>query len=227
MLYAPFPATGESIRDITVVGFYGIKGNSSYPKYEYPLKGPRKIYSDYGLFHEQYYKVYFNFVKKVLAEIPENDMFVNRWADYINEQIPTFPNSRQIWEGDNFAYAVASYIWDVSLGHGCDHKTYGEIPINKNPLRVRVESPEYKNPNFALNLNDVASILDQTRLVLGNCMFFKPTNVSKAINAYYGFNLPVLKDAANEFKNELYKVEENLKTKNFMPVEEIPASIQY
>lgn len=227
MLYAPFPADAESIRDLVVVGFYGIKGNSSYPKYEYPLMGPSKVYSDYGTFHAEYYKVYFKFVKKVVAEIPNEDMFVSRWADYIKQQLPTFPGADEIWKGDTLTHAIASYLWDVSLGHGADHKTYGEIPLNKNPLRMRVASPEYKNPNFSLNLNEVVTILDQTRLVLGNSMFFKPTNVSKTVDAFYGFNLPVLKDAVKEFREDLYKVEDNLKVKNFMPVDEIPASIQY
>ncbi|EQC46254.1 hypothetical protein [Bacteriovorax sp. Seq25_V] len=227
MIYAPFPATGESMRDLVVLGYHGIKDNPSYPKYFYPLMGPQKNETAYGKFHDIYYKVYFDFVSNILAEIPRGDKFVTRWANYINAEMPTFPNGEEIWKEGILNHAVASYIWDITIGHGADHKTYAEIPMNKNPLRVRVASPSYKNPDFKLDLGDVASIMDQTRLILANWLFFKPTNVSLTIDAFYQFNLPKLKDAVIKFREELYKTEKNLPMPNYMPVKDIPASIQY
>ena len=228
MLYAPFPATAKTMRDLVVLGYHGIKGNPAYPKYFFPLKGPQHVNSPYGKFHDQYYKVFFKFAKNVLSELPEDDKFVTRWMDYIHNEDKTFPNSLMAKDDkDIFYHAVASYIWDVSLGHAADHKTYAEIPLNKNPLRVRVSSPEYKNPDFKLNLNKVATILDQTRLVLANWLFFKPYNVSNLIDAQYDFHLPILKDHVETFKNDLRETEKNLKTMNYMPVAEIPVSIQY
>ncbi len=227
MNYAPFPATGDSMRDLVVLGFHGIKENPAYPKYFFPLEGPQKVESSYGTFHDGYYQVYLKFVKSVLAEIPVGDRFVTRWANYIHQEMKSFPNGEDIWKGDNFAHAVASYIWDVSLGHAADHKTYAEIPINKNPLRIRVETPHFKNPGFKLNLKKVANVIDQMKLVMANRMFFMPTNVSTLIKIDYNFPLPALQKSAEQFKKDMYEHESNLKVRNFMPVDEITASIQY
>lgn len=227
MIYAPFPATGESMRDLVVLGYHGLQDNPAYPKYFYPLKGPQKVRSNYGDFHDGYYQVYFNFVKEVLKEIPHGDKFVTRWANYIHQEIPTFPNGEEIWKEDNFAHAVASYMWDVTLGHAADHKTYAEIPINKNPLRLRIPSPKYKTPGYKLDYSNAVTIIDQTKLIMANKLFFAPTNVSNMIDVNYDFSLPILNQHVKTFKSALKEHEANLKTPNFMPVGQIPASIQY
>jgi hypothetical protein len=227
MIYAPFPATGESMRDLVVLGYHGLQDNPAYPKYYYPLKGPQKVRSAYGDFHNEYYKVFLSFAQKILKEIPIGDKFVTRWADYIHQEIPSFPNGKEIWLEDNFAHAVASYMWDVTLGHAADHKTYADIPINKNPLRLRVESPKYKTAGYRLDYSKAASIIDQTKLIMANKLFFAPTNVSNLIDVNYNFVLPELNKYAEEFKKALLHCEANLKVPNFMPVKEIPMSIQY
>ena len=228
MIYAPFPASAESMRDLVVLGYHGIQDNPAYPKYEYPLMGPQKVVSPYGTFHDEYYKVYYQFVEEVLNEVPDDDKFIIRWCDYIHAEMPSFPSAQKVQSDRKLlTHAVASYMWDVSLGHAADHKTYAEIPVNKNPLRVRVASPTYKNPDFKLKLGNVASLLDQTRLVLANWMFFKPCNVSNLIDVEYNFRLEKLKDASSSFKKNLKETEANLKTKNYMPVDQIPPSIQY
>lgn len=227
MVYAPFPASGESMRDLVVLGYHGIKDNFCYPKYFFPLSGPQKVYSSYGTFHEQYYKVYFDFVKEVLSDIKMGDEIVTAWANYIHMEIPSFPNGEMIWKDDNFYHAVASYIWDVSLGHAADHKTYAEIPLNKNPMRIRIPSPEKKDASFKLNLKKVVSFMDQTKLDMGNKLFFKPVNVSTLVNVDYPFTSEKDKKSVKKFLDNLKEVEKSLKMPNYMPVDEIPVSIQY
>lgn len=227
MIYGPFPATSESLRDLMVVGYCGIKNNPAYPKYTYPLSGPKKINSDLGTFHESYFPVYYNFVASVLKEIPKGDRYVTQWANYIHQFMASFPNGQQIWLQDNFARAVAVLIWDLTLGHAVDHKSYSEIPVYHNPMRMRIASPEYKNPGFKLNLKTAVSIMDQTKWIMANRLFYKPWNINNLMDVDYGFSLPVLNKHVACFKQQMKETEKKLKVRNYMPVEEIPVSIQY
>ena len=227
MIYGPFPATSESLRDLMVVGYCGIKGNPSYPKYSYPLNGPKKVHSNFGKFHEAYYPAYLEFAKNILKEIPRGDHYVTLWANYIHQFMPSFPDGNAIWERDNLAKAVAVLLWDLTLGHATDHKTYSEMPIYHNPMRLRVPSPEYKNPNFKLNLKKAVSLLDQTKWIMANRLFYQPWNINNLMDVQYGFQLPILNQHAEQFKMKMREIEQTLPTPNFMPVEEIPVSIQY
>ena len=226
MIYGPFPATSESLRDLTVVGYCGIKGNPAYKKYQYPMNGPKKIYSDMGVFHESYYKAYYVFTKNILGAIPKKDKFVTNWANYIHQWMPSFPNGEDIWENDNLIKAVSVLIWDLTLGHATDHRTYSEIPFFFNPMRLRVGSPDFKDPKFKLKLSKAVSVIDQTKWIMANRLFYQTWNISNLMDVEYGFNQGLNKYVV-AFKNELKEIEKNLSTRNYMPVDEIPASIQY
>jgi hypothetical protein len=227
MPYAPFPATSDSLRDLMVVGYCGIKGNPAYKRYSYPMNGPRKVFSDFGTFHEQYYKAYYSFAERILAEIPAYDKLVTQWANYIHQMMPSFPSGVDIWKGDNFAKAVGVLLWDLSLGHATDHRTYSEIPVYHNPMRLRVASPAFKNPDFKLDRKKAATVLDQARWILASRLFYQTWNVTNLMDINYGFNLPSLQAAVRSFKAQLKLIEKTLPTKNYLPVDEIPASIQY
>lgn len=227
MPYAPFPATADTLRDLMVVGYCGIKGNPAYKRYSYPMNGPKKVFSDFGTFHEQYYKAYYNFAERILGEIPAYDKLVTQWANYIHQMMPSFPNGTEIWKGDNFARAVGVLLWDLSLGHATDHRTYSEIPVYHNPMRLRVGSPKFKNPDFKLNRKTAATIFDQSRWIMANRLFYQTWNVTNLMDISYGFNLPALQAAVRSFKAQLKLIEKTLPTKNYLPVDEIPASIQY
>lgn len=227
MIYAPFPATSDSLRDLMVVGYCGIKGNPAYKRYTYPINGPKKVFSDFGAFHEQYYKAYYHFAERVLAEIPAGDKFVTQWANYIHHMMPSFPNGIDIWKEDNFSKAVGVLLWDLTIGHAADHRTYSEIPIYHNPMRLRIASPEYKNPNFKLDKKKAVTIMDQAKWIMANRLFYQTWNVTNLMEVSYSFNLPSLHAAAASFKAHLKDIENNLTTKNYLPVDEIPGSIQY
>lgn len=227
MIYGPFPATSESLRDLMVVGYCGIKGNPSYQKYSYPLSGPRKCLSDFGTFHDSYFPAYYEFAKNVLKEIPRGDRFVTQWANYIHQFMPSFPDGVEIWERDNFVKAVAVLVWDLTLGHSTDHRSYSGIPVYHNPMRLRVASPEYKTPGFKLNYKKAVTILDQTKWIMANRLFYETWNISDLMKVDYGFSLPVLNQHVEDFKKRMKEIESKLTTKNYMPVDEIPTSIQY
>lgn len=227
MIYSPFGATSESLRDLTVIGYNGIKGNPSYHKYEYPLNGPRVVPGDFGVFHQSYYPVFVEFARKVLAEIPVGDYFVTIWANYIHQQMPSFPDGEKIWQDDNLAKAVGVLLWDLTIGHAVDHRTYSEIPVCYNPMCLKTKAPEYKTPGFKLNLKKAVSTYDQMRWILASRLFYETWNVANMMEIDYGFSLPILNDHVRDFRKQMLEVEKNLKTKNLMPVEEIPTSIQY
>lgn len=227
MIYGPFPATSETLRDLTVVGYCGIKGNPAYKKYQYPMNGPKKIYSDMGIFHESYYKAYYEFTKNILDAVPKNDNFVTNWANYIHQWMPSFPNGKEIWEKDNLIKAVAVLIWDLTLGHATDHRTYSEIPVYHNPMRLRVGSPVFRDAKFKLNLAKAVTVIDQTKWIMANRLFYQTWNISNLMDVDYGFSQEDLNKHVVSFKKELKEIEKNLATKNYMPVDEIPTSIQY
>lgn len=227
MPYAPFPATSDSLRNLMVVGYCGIKGNPSYKKYSYPMNGPKKVPTDFGTFHEQYYRAYYDFAERVLAEIPAHDKYVTHWANYIHQMMPSFPDGEEIWKGDNFAKAVGVLLWDLTIGHAADHRTYSQIPIYHNPMRIRVPSPEYKNPDFRLDKKSAVSIIDQAKWIMANRLFYQTWNVTNLMEVNYDFNHPALQEAVNSFRAQLKEIEKKLTTRNYLPVDEIPGSIQY
>ncbi|MGK0368125.1 MAG: hypothetical protein ACI9QD_001266, partial [Thermoproteota archaeon] len=140
MIYAPYPGSTLSMRELIVEGFKGIKGNASYPKFSYPMK-PTKVHSTYGDIQDAYYEVFYNFCKKVLKFIPKDDFYVKQWAHYLSTYVPNFPDSDKIFEGDNFIQATAYYMWAVTLGHSIDHYNYGTFNIRKIPMRLRQAAP--------------------------------------------------------------------------------------
>jgi hypothetical protein len=227
MIYAPFPATSDSLRDLTVIGYCGIKGNPAYPKYKYPMNGPRKVLSDFGTFHDEYYKAYYELAKNVLAEIPVGDKFVTQWANYIHHSMPSFPDGVEIWKNDNFVHAVAVLLWDLTLGHAADHRTYSEIPVYWNPMRMRIASPKHKDPNFKFDLTKAVTVLDQAKWIMANRLFYETWNLTNLMELDYGFKKPVLNKYVENFKKQMKEIEKNLKTRNYLPVDEIPGSIQY
>lgn len=227
MDYGPFPATSETLRELLVVGYSGIKENPAYNKYEYPMNGPRKIYSDFGKFHQQYYPAYYNLAKGILSKLDKYDRFVTGWADYINGFMPSFPDGKKIWEDDNLYRAVGVLLWDLTLGHGADHYTYSQIPVCYNPMRLRVTTPKTLDQNFKLDLKNAVTWMDQTKWLIANRLFYKTWNIKDMMKIDYKFNKPELNTIVTSFRQEMKKIEANLETPNYMPVDTIPSSIQY
>lgn len=227
MIYGPFPATSESLRDLLVVGYHGLKGNPSYPEWSYPMSGPKKCLSDFGAFHDAYYPAYYDLAKNVLKEIPRGDGVVTQWANYIHSFMPSFPDGVQIWEKDNFVKAVAVLIWDLTLGHATDHRTYSEIPVYHNPMRLRIGSPEHKTADFKFNHKKALTIIDQTKWIMANRLFYEPWNIADLMKVDYGFSEPHLNQHVADFKKRMKEIESKLTMENYMPVDDIPTSIQY
>ncbi|MDD0851999.1 lipoxygenase family protein [Halobacteriovorax sp. GB3] len=227
MSYAPYPGHYDGLRDLLVEGFTGIKGNDSYPPYEFPMNPP-KIYSKYGDFQQAYFDVMYTFVSKVLEKVDPNDRYVISWANYISEHVPGFPSGSEIFEGDNLVRAVTSYFWSITVAHSIDHYNYGEMDVRKVPMRLR-QAPPVKGVKMN-PLSKLVTPIDQMKYLMCMKMFFGPTNVTTLYKSKYKFEVEHgLESAVQEFKKEMEDLEKLMieKGMNYIPLKEIAASIQY
>lgn len=225
MFYAPYPGPKEGLRELIVAGYKGIPGNENYQVFEYP-KAPPKINSDYGVFLDEYFKVFYQFVGEVLHHINKEDPMLKNWANYIAMWIPGFPNGNEILEGDNLQRALTFFMWDVSVAHSADHYLFSLVDMQKVPIRLR-QSPPTKKHQSKIRYNALTTAMDLTRYKLAMILFFGPTAVTRLMEIDYEFKNQKLNNASKEFFENLRQCEKNLKVKNYIPLNEVTASIQY
>jgi hypothetical protein len=224
--YAPFPGPYGGVRDLLVEGYRGIRNNDSYPPFSYPRRPP-KIYSGYGTFLDAYYETIYKFVDEVVKIIPSDDLHVRNWANYIYSWIPGFPNGDEIFKGKTLTEVVAYFIWDVTIGHTIDHHNYGEMDVQKVPMRIRQAPP--KKGTKIKSYKALQTPIDLMKYRLAMRLFFGPTVLTKLIDVKYDFKDPALLASAEKFKADLRQTEKNLKEQGlvYVPLEGIACSIQF
>lgn len=226
MVYAPYPGGPSGLRDLLVEGYKGIKGNASYPPFSFPMKEPN-LETDYGVYLRTYYRVISNFVGKIISDIEKNDIWVIRWADYISNYVPDFPNGKIIFKDDNLHKAVTSYFFIVTVGHSVDHYNYGNLDKREIPLRIRQAPP--KKGDKMKNRKKLCNPIDLMKYYMADTLFFSPTTVTSLIDTKYEFNDKNQQNAVKEFKKDLKAAEKELLDKGikYMPLNKIAASIQF
>lgn len=230
--YDPFTARmKDGLAALFNAGYAGIPGNPAYPPYTYPLQ-PREFDSDYSIFLSAYYPPFRAFVARVLSRIPVGDRYVTRWARYIHEWIPSFPDGNAIWERDRLVDAVAGFMWAVSVGHAADHTVFAALRPTQYCLRLRLPPPAAKQiPDF--DRRDLSKPIDVFKAVLAAKMFFEPTNVTYLYDTRYAFDAdaePDLIAAQNRFHQDLRATEAQLQADGipiYVPLAKISRSIQY
>ncbi|APR79194.1 Hypothetical protein A7982_04541 [Minicystis rosea] len=233
--YDPFTARmNDGLAAFFNAGYAGIPGNPAYPPYTYTMR-PKDFASDYSTFLSAYYPAFQTFVAKVLSpeNLPVGDRYVTRWARYINEWIPSFPNGDEIWEQDRLVDAVAGFLWGVSVAHAADHQVFAKvIKPSQYCLRLRLPPPSSATmPDF--DRRDLSTPIDLFKAVLATKMFFEPTNITLLCDTRYDFDAdvePQLIAAQNQFLQDLRDVEASLKESGipiYIPLDEISRSIQY
>jgi hypothetical protein len=224
--YAPFPGAYDGIRDLLVEGYRGIKNNDSYPPFSYPRRPP-KIYSGYGKFLDAYYETIYDFVDDIVKTIPDQDIHVRNWADYINTWIPGFPDGEEVFKGKTLTEVVAYFIWDVTVGHTIDHHNYSEMDVQQVPLRLR-QAPPKKGTKIE-SYKALQTPIDLMKYKLAMRLFFGPTVVTKLIDAKYDFSDKALLARAQKFKSDLRETEKRLNEKGlkYVPLDGIACSIQF
>ncbi|MAF79030.1 MAG: hypothetical protein CME60_12785 [Halobacteriovoraceae bacterium] len=226
MSYAPYPGGSEGLRDLLVEGYRGIRGNDSYPAFQYPLT-PHKVHSHYGDWQDRYYKAFYLFVSDILKDVEKGDIFIWRWANYISAHVPGFPNGDEIFKEDRLIKAVAMYLWNVSVAHSVDHYNYGNMDIRKVPLRIR-QAPPHKGVDL-MDRKKLTKFWDYGKYEMARILFFRANEVTCLIDCQYDFQEEHLQSRVAQFKSHLHQIDIETKEEGiqFIPLSKIAASIQY
>jgi len=226
--YAPFTANmNAGMLDFFSAGYVGVPGRSGYPGFSFDRR-PRDIPSEYGVFLRRYYDTIHAFTKKVVAQMPDADReFVRGWANHCADNVPGFPNENEIFEDGVLAATLARIVWDLSVGHAADHQVFSKaITPEQKCLRLRVPPPASKSM-ARVDPKTATWFRDRFKARLAHRVFFEPAVITRLIESDYDFSDPALVAAQNEFKQDLRETEAQLPCPNFMPLEDIPASIQF
>lgn len=226
--YAPFTANLSSgMLDFFVAGYRGVEGRSAYPPYDFSAR-PKKVPSSYGVFLDRYYDTVRRFTDKVVSLMPPQDLdLMPAWANHCSDNVPGFPNENRILDPGVLSATLAHIVWDLSIGHGADHEVFAKhITPEQKFLRIRVPPPASKSMP-RVDPAKATRFRDRFKMRLAHRVFFEPTLVTSLIDTDYGFEVPALVQAQQDFKRELRETQAQLPCENFMPLENIPASIQY
>lgn len=226
MVYAPYPGNPKGLRELLVEGYKGIKGNASFPPFSFPMREPN-LETDYGVYLKTYYKVVYKFVEKIIQDIPKDEIWTKRWADYVNQHVPDFPNGEEIFKEDKLQRAITSYLFIVTVGHSVDHYNYGSLDKREIPLRIRQKPPVKKTK--LQKRSSLCNPIDLMKYYMADSLFFSPTTVTSLIGTKYKFKEKFQKEAVKEFKVDLYAAEKELLDQGikYMPLAKIAASIQF
>jgi hypothetical protein len=226
-IYAPFTADArDGMLDLFVAGYRGVKDRSGYPTFDFAQR-PKKVDSDYGIFLDAYFKTVLEFTNQVAARVSPDDQKVRDWADYIVDWIKGFPGPDDIGKPGVLGMTLARIIWDISIGHAADHETFSyDVSPELKFMRIRVPPPASKNI-APVDVRMATRWVDRFKLRLAHRMFFEPVAITRLIETDYEFGDPQLNAIQSDFRAALRQTEANLPVRNFMKLEEFPASIQY
>lgn len=101
--------------------------------------------SDYGVYLRTYSRVIRKFVGNIIQDIPKDDIWTIRFADYVHKYVPDFPSGDVIFEGENLLNALTSFFFIITVGHAVDHYNYGNLDKQEIPLRMRQAPPASKD----------------------------------------------------------------------------------
>ena len=224
-IYTPFPGSVDGAFSMMKAGFAGVEGNSSYPKYTFPMD-PLKIETSYGNFLKRYDEVVERFVERVIDQLPSDDANIKLWAKHISLYVPGFPDEEAIQTKHTLVRVLTSFIMNASIIHSADHYSLANIPINEIPLRIRTKMPRNWK-EFELDLTEVNTKQDLFRYFMAHEMYFKPSTLTRLDQVNYDFQTSELRRANFNFLAELWAVDRSLGKKQLIPLTDIACSIQY
>ena len=223
--YTVLTGPTDGIRTLNPSGYAGIEDNEAYPSYRFPLE-PKDVPGRFGRFVRAYYDPVYELVADVLFDVSPRDPHVARWADAIAANLPGFPDAHAIAEGDTLVRAAASYVYEVSIVHTADHASFGKLPFDAVPLRLR-QAPPRRGVPTALDRETLATLEDRFRTEMARRMFFEPRPVELLIDVDYRFDSPRLRDAVSRFRVGLDAVDATLDVPKVARWYELASSIQY
>ncbi|MDD9950851.1 MAG: hypothetical protein OXT67_04725 [Zetaproteobacteria bacterium] len=223
-IYGCYPGPSEGLYDQFMAGYRGLVDNSSYPEYEFPLEPP-KIYSKYGDFLQAYYDVIHNFVKNVMSYLPEDDIYVEQWTNYVCQFTPGIPSGEELIRTGKVTNLIAMFIWDVSVAHSLDHESFGSLPLNKVSMRLRVPPPTGDEKEDGAG--PLIKPVDTFKFEMAMKMFYRPTNVTFLKDVNYNFADNRLIALNNQFQEDLRRVDQQVEGYRYIDLDCIAASVQY
>lgn len=255
--FDPLTAAGLEIKRLFGAGYEGLPNPPGlYPRYDY--MNPWMDGSlPYGHCLRLYFDTFLDFCEKVEKEIREanpdgNDIYVERWANYISAQLHGFPDGKEIFTPGVLARALAVYMWDVTVSHAADHYSYTHDVTPAAPgvagttlaawkfLRLRVPPPAQGTDGANVKLvGDVCHPDDLYRAEMTQELFLKSATIyPNLVDTTYAFTSPSLLQAQEEFHANLRLAAGKVAAvmPNFMPLEvadmkdysrTISASVQY
>jgi len=225
LAYTVLTGPTEGIRTLNPSGYAGIVGNRAYPAYRYPL-GPRGIAGSFGRFVDAYHPPVLELASAVLASVSPFDPHVARWANAIAAFLPGFPDASAIRKPGVLARAAASYIFDVAIVHTIDHASFGRLPLDAVPLRLRRPPPTAGVP-IELDRARLATREDRFRAEMARRMFFEPRPVTLLHEVDYGFVDPAHSAAVVAFHEALRAVDASILGPRILRWNEFASSIQF
>jgi hypothetical protein len=208
---------GSSVFRLVTIGCGGLPGNSAYPRFAFTLEPP-PIVGEFGIFLDRYYAVIRAFTARVPARIDRADPIVRAWADHINAWVPTFPDGEAIGDEQTLAAALARIVWSVTVAHAADHYSFGQVPIGKIPLRLRVPPPASREVP-PLDLAALQNRVDAFRHRMAWAMFFKDDTVTRLRDVRHRFGDPALDAAGEDFHRGLVEADTTMPVRRFIPLD--------
>jgi len=223
--YSPFPIAKASVYRMTRAGYGGVAGNSGYPSWRF-RDGPDPVLGDYGVFLRAYYDAMLPLGQAVAAQLAPDDPQFDAWADAIAGFLPGFPSAAQLRDRALAGRVLTRIIWSASVGHAADHHDYGKIPIDEIPFRLRVPPPAARaerSPEAASRARRV----DAFRHEMARAMFFQEVTIVPLPSVRYAFTDASLQAEARAFIARLHDTDRTLPVRRFVPLDKIPASVQF
>lgn len=230
------PLTGDAdkgLRGLFAAGYSGYAPggveNPAYPRFCFRC-GPPRIPSDYGTFLEAYFEAIEEFTTAVAVAHHRRhpkDEVVYSWAAWVGAHLRGLPDAKDVTEDPRILGRVMGrFLFDVSVGHGTDHQDFSmSIPTHHKYLRIRVRPP-VPGRRDAFSPRDVMTWGDLVRAALCERMFFAPTTVTRLISTQYQYRDETMRAAANQLRQQLKAAHASV-PHVYMPLDELPASIQY
>lgn len=222
--FTGFTWTLESAIEVTQFCYAGEEGNPVYPGYTFSYE-PHKFHTDYSDFIGGYRTIIEDFVREVMRGV-EVDEQVARWANECARHVSGFPDADEMRQGDVLVKTIAAVICNNSVLHSTDHYTFGQIPIEKKSLRIRVPPPSSRDI-APLDRKAFMTAEDRFRMYLTHEMHITPSNETHLGNVDYGFDEPELIALNKRFLEQLHAYDADPGVTRHAPLEEIACSIQY
>lgn len=250
--FDPLTGNGYNLKLLFGAGYTGLPSDrygDAYPAYDYMRPAllcmgnvPSGVYdTDYSRWLTAYFeRAFLPFCKVVAQSILKadpNDTYVVRWARYLHSCVMGFPDEKQILTKNYLAYALAIYLWDVTVAHGADHHSFAcTVSVVNKFLRIR-RAPPTSPADGPVLPGQVFTGDDQLRAEVAQQMFFLPWTLPPNLDqTYYAFTDPLLLQEQMQFHVNLSAVASDPSLVQFMPLKAstpegyaltIPASIQY